>query len=48
MPFGGVGAEKGEWKRTEDMVQEVVMTSLLSDLRVHIPNFIQTEKCVFG
>lgn len=44
MPFGGPRAETGDWKRPEDVLQEVVMTSTLSDARAYAPNFIHLKR----
>jgi hypothetical protein len=46
MPFGGARAETGDWKKAEDVLQEVVMTTTLSDARAYAPNFIETKKYV--
>lgn len=46
MPFGGPRAEKGEWKRVEDVLQEVVVTTVLSAARTHTPSFIEVKQYV--
>lgn len=44
MPFGGPRADRGDWKKPEDVLQEVVMTTTLSEARAYALNFIETKK----